>query len=220
MENAGRGAGPESASEPFPSVYTSVTHEDPTTSTMTTTTANTLQVPGSPPSRQRSNSRRSPAPPSRPIMQNRASTIRIRRMPSSPAVPQAEPINNNYERVSPTGGRRRSGSEPLNPHPTVRTSGDFGGPQAQYMSPVQEEGTHTIPEQPELQQYPDQLAPASANVGRLRGASNATRKGLKRMSSRLSTPSQPTQRDNEYESEVTDLLDVVGEAIYLSDRCA
>lgn len=210
MNNSRQNAG--SGHELFPSVYTSVSHEGPTTSTITTTTSNTLHVPGSPPSRQRSGSRRSPVPPSRPIMQNRPSTIRIRRMPSSPAVPQEEPVNSNYGRASPTGNRRRSASEPQSPQilPTIRTSGDFSGPQAQYMTPVQEETPHTIPEHEEPQQHLEQVAPAMANTGRLRSASNATRKGLKRMSSRLSTPSQATQRDNEYESEVTDLLDVVG----------
>jgi hypothetical protein len=95
----------------------------------------------------------------------------------------------------------------------IQTSGDYSNAQAQYMSPVQEETTHTIPEEPGPQRHSNQLAPPTANTGRLRSASNATRKGLKRMSSRLSaTPSQTTNRGNEYESEVTDLLDVVGKA--------
>lgn len=208
--------GAASGTEPFPSVYTTVTAEGPTTTTTTTTTSHLLPVPDSPPSRQRSNSRRSPVLPNRPVMQNRPSTIRIRRTPSTPAIPQADPVNYSYGRASPTGNRRRSASEPQGPQmlPTIRTSDDFSGPQVQYMPPVHEEPIHTIPEhevpQQHSEQLPEQLAPAAANTGRFRSASNATRRGLKRMSSRLSTPSQATQRDGEYESEVTDLLDVVG----------
>lgn len=82
------------------------------------------------------------------------------------------------------------------------------------MSPVQEEATHTIAEQPGPQQHSDFLAPATANASRLRSASNATRRGLKRVSSKLSTtPSQATRRGDDYETEVTDLLDVVGKAV-------
>jgi hypothetical protein len=212
MDSSRQGAA--SGTEPFPSVYTTVTAEGPTTTTTTTTTSHMLPVPESPPSRQRSNSRRSPVIPGRPVMQNRPSTIRIRRTPSTPAIPQVEPVNYSYGRASPTGNRRRSASEPQGPQgpqmlPTIRTSDDFSAPQVPYMPPVQEEPTHTIPEH-EVPQQPELLAPAAANTGRLRSASNATRRGLKRMSSRLSTPSQATQRDGEYESEVTDLLDVVG----------
>ena len=213
MTSPHRGA--DSESDQTPSFYSTVTREGPTTTT-TTTVTHTLQVPGSPVSRQLSNGRRNLAPPSsRPILQNRPSTIRIRRIPSSPAPAQEEPVNYNYGRASPIGGsgRRRSASEPqpMQLPPPIHTSGDYGGPQANYMSPVQEETTHTIPEHPEPHQQADHLAPATANTGRLRSASNATRKGLKRMSSRLSTPSQAPQKENEYETEVTDLLDVVGE---------
>jgi hypothetical protein len=190
MDNSRQSA--ESGAEPFPSVYTSVTHEGPTTSTITTTYSQTLPVPASPPSRQRSNSRRSPVPTSRPLMQNRSSTIRLRRIPSTPALPQEDPTNNSYGRASPAANRRRSASEPQ-------------GPQM-----LHEETMHTIPEQQVPHEYSEHLAPPAANTGRLRSASNATRRGLNRMSSRLSTRSQVSQRDAEYESEVTDLLDVVG----------
>jgi hypothetical protein len=210
MDNSRQSA--ESGAEPFPSVYTSVTHEGPTTSTITTTYSQTLPVPASPPSRQRSNSRRSPVPTSRPLMQNRSSTIRLRRIPSTPALPQEDPTNNSYGRASPAANRRRSASEPQGPQmlPTIRTADDFSAPQAAYMSPVHEETMHTIPEQQVPHEYSEHLAPPAANTGRLRSASNATRRGLNRMSSRLSTRSQVSQRDAEYESEVTDLLDVVG----------
>ena len=208
--------GATSGAEPFPTVHTTVTHEGPTTTT-TTTTSNTLHVPGSPVSRELSNGSRSPDLPSRrPIIGNRQSTIRIRRMPSVLAAAQEAPAptSSNYGRASPTGSRRRSASEPQQPNllPTIRTSGDFSGPQAQYMSPVQEETNNTILEQSQPRQQLDQLSPAVSS-GRLRSASNATKRGLRRMSSRLSTPSETTQKDNEYESEVTDLLDVVGKMI-------
>lgn len=210
MDSSRQNAG--SGTEPFPSVSTTVTHEGPTTHTTTTTTSHTLQVPESTPSRARSNSRRSPVPSSRPIMQSRPSTIRIRRMPSSPALPQEDAMN-NYGRVSPVANRQRTASEPQGPHmlPTITGGDEFNAPQAAYMPPVHEEAMHTILEHHIPQQHSDRLAPATADTGRLRSASNATRRGLNRMSSRLSaTPSQAMQRENEYESEVTDLLDVVG----------
>ena len=133
-------------------------------------------------------------------------------MPSTPGLPQEDSTNNSYGRASPAANRRRSASEPQGPQilPTIRTDDNFSTPQAAYMSPVHEETMHTIPEQQVPQQHSEHLAPAAANTGRLRSASNATRRGLNRMSSRLSTRSQVTQRDAEYESEVTDLLDVVG----------
>jgi hypothetical protein len=119
---------------------------------------------------------------------------------------------NSYGRVSPVANRRRSASEPQGPQmmPTINTSEDFNVPQAAYMSTVPE--MHTIPEQ-QVAQPTDHLAPAAANSGRLRSASNATRRGLNRISSRMSTRSQTSQRDGDYETEVTDLLDVVGMSI-------
>ena len=121
----------------------------------------------------------------------------------------------NYGRSSPTGNRRRSASEPQSPRgvPAIRTSGIFDGVANEHMTPVKEETSHTIPEGSVPQQNSDLLAPA-ATTGRLRSASNAARGGLKRMSSKLSNISQPTQKGDDYETEVTDLLDVVGKTFY------
>lgn len=137
------------------------------------------------------------------------SSIRIRRLPSTPIVPQlnVEYTNDNNARgLGVQVGRRRSSSEPqrlhLSPIPhTDLTRQRTGG---SYMPSVKEETSEPHPGIPRAETH------TANKTERMRRVSTSARSalGLERVGSTLRpTPSHPTQ---EYESGVVDLLDVIG----------
>jgi hypothetical protein len=166
---------------------------------------------------QQTGSRRSSAldPQGRPHTPLRPSSIRIRRLPSTPQVPQINVEDTDHAKLSGHGeqvGRRRSSSEPQRmhlsagpPYELVRQrTGVSHAPSGSYMPAVREEVA-------EPQAGSLQVPELHTSVpGRMRRASTSARSalGLERVGSKLH-PSV-TQSSSDYEDGVVDLLDVVG----------
>jgi hypothetical protein len=143
----------------------------------------------------------------------RSQSIRIRRFPSSSAVAQANARNSTESAEASSersgGGRPRSSSEPqrgvagLRP-PTPRT-----GPQTAIISSIAEEAPHEDSSFPQPVQQP----PRPPSGGRLHSSSRAARSalgGLRRLESLSRLEAVPAVED-EYESEIVDVLDLVGQ---------
>ena len=150
-----------------------------------------------------------------PPTQRRPPSIRIRRLPSTPAIPQInEPRSSDGgsdHEGAPTG-RRRASSAPMRPN--LPTNLIRQGTATSHLPALTEESSapqlHSNAPPPATDGL---LAPPAAVVGRARSGSASSR--LRRMGSNLSArlaaslPAPPTAED-EYESEIVDMLDVVG----------
>jgi hypothetical protein len=145
----------------------------------------------------------------RPQTPLQPSSIRIRRLPSTPLIPQINVEDTNTGNAvvdAQQVGRQRSSSEPQQMNLSSLPPNDLTKQRtaASYMPSVKEETSASVLKSP---QTPTQIA---ATPGRRRRASTSARSalGLERVGSRLRpTPSHPVR---EYESGVVDLLDVVG----------
>lgn len=152
-----------------------------------------------------------------PPTQRRAPSIRIRRLPSTPSVPQinvqdsSDDVSNEGERT----GRRRSSSAPMRPNlpadlarqPTVTgthlpaLTEEASAPQLHTTVPATTTDGH--------------LAPPATTGGRMRsGSLRSGGQRLRRMgsniSARLAPVPVPATAEDEYEAEIVDMLDVVG----------
>lgn len=168
-------------------------------------------IPASPLNQQRSSP--SPATPTRPL-RRRAPSIRIRRVPSSPSVTQvnAQTIDEDLSENDgepPTRRRSLSAPQPFQP-PTTPGLGPSGSIKrsSQHMAPVAEETSDPGPSAPQ-----NLLVPPGRTIRRMRSASSAARSalGLQRTHTDSSTSAMPTLPEQEYDAEIVDLLDVVGE---------
>ena len=150
-----------------------------------------------------------------PPIQRRPPSIRIRRLPSTPSIPRINggPTTDGApDQQGQPPGRRRATSAPMRPNlppdlarQATATSHlpalaeESSAPQLHSTAPPLATDGH--------------LAPPAASVGRMRSGSASSR--LRRMGSNLSArlaaplPPPPTAED-EYESEIVDMLDVVG----------
>jgi hypothetical protein len=148
-------------------------------------------------------------PSSRPRVPLRLSTIHLRRLPSTPSVPQINLEDTNSGNAGGNGeqdGRRRSSSAP---QPMAPSTGPFRDMASQrtgdsHISSIREENLDAATR-------PTQLSvPTASSRGRRRRVSTSARSalGLESVSSRQrAVSSQPLR---EYEPGVVDLLDVLG----------
>ena len=176
-------------------------------------------LPGSPSLSQR-NSAVFPNPPSSPSLypniatdtnrqrpaapSSRPSSVRIRRLPSSPNLAQLA-AQDGRDKETDQDGRRRSLSAPQEPQWRSSTPrADLTRQRTSTAMPsVAEDAPYATPE------TEDQLdVPTQPRRGRFRRASNA----MSSMIGRPRTPGGPDEYtgSNEYDSELVDLLDVVG----------
>ena len=171
------------------------------------------QLPGTarPPSASSGSYRQRPAVNPPPI---RPPSIRIRRLPSTPAIPQV-----NASRGSDGGsdlesgrtGRRRASSAPMRPNlPPSNLTGQ--GIANERLPALTEE---TSAPQPNTNAPPvsadGHLAPPAAPIGRLRSGSLRLRNIGSNLGARLAAaPTAPAAPEDVYESEIVDMLDVVG----------
>ena len=150
-----------------------------------------------------------------PTPAQRRPSIRIRRLPSTPTVQHlgdARSSNVSSEHEGERTGRRRASSAPMRPSlpPDLARQGTV----TSHLPALTEESSA-----PQL--YPNapppatdgHLAPPAAAAGRLRSGSTSRR--LRRLGSNLSArlappPAAPPTQEDEYESEIVDMLDVVG----------
>ena len=198
---AGSTARPRPAGGSTTTTTTTVTNGNPTTTTASTTTPyrpnNLLRVPTNPAT-------------SRP-QAVRTPSIRIRRLPSTPSIPQLPQTNESgNDGVQRSGsGRRRSGSAPQRLQEPVRPRTEL-----ERQATIQEQ-LPPVTEEPSRGQTAAALQPEEQTPntgGRLRSASNATRSiagSIRRRRASLSTP-EPLEREDEYDSRIVDMLDVVG----------
>ena len=150
-----------------------------------------------------------------PPTQRRPPSIRIRRLPSTPAIPRInEPRSSDggSEREGERTGRRRSTSAPMRPSLPSDLTGQ--GTVSSHLPALTEESSapqlHPNAPPPTTDGL---LAPPAAPAGRMRSGSASQR--LRRMGSNLGArlapaPTAPLTQEDEYESEIVDMLDVVG----------
>ena len=144
----------------------------------------------------------------RPREPLRTSSVRIRRLPSTPLVPQinVEGADDGTSRQGEEVGRRRSSSAPQRMHLSTAPLNDLARQRTEgsHMPSVKEE---TSPPHVSLPQPSNQRA---TTPGRMRKASTSARSalGLERVGSRMRSSLSPPF--DEYEAGVVDLLDVVG----------
>jgi hypothetical protein len=156
------------------------------------------QLPGTarPPSAS-SGSYRQRAAVNPPPIQRRPPSIRIRRLPSTPAIPQANAPrggDGDSSLESERTGRRRSSSAPMRPNlPPLSPTGQ--GTANEHLPALAEETSAP-------------LAPPAAPIGRLRSGSLRLRRIGSNLGARLTAA--PATPEDEYESEIVDMLDVVG----------
>jgi hypothetical protein len=146
-----------------------------------------------------------------PPIQRRPPSIRIRRLPSTPVIPQI-----NVPRGSDGGsdlesnrtGRRRASSAPMRPNlPPSNPTGQ--GTANEHLPALAEEASA-----PQLNtnappvSADGHLAPPAAPIGRLRSGSLRLRRIGSNLGARLAAA--PATQEDEYESEIVDMLDVVG----------
>jgi hypothetical protein len=172
-------------------------------------------VPPSP--SQQSSTRNRVGPP--PNLQRQPS-IRIRRLPSSQGLGRVNTQSSTDGYVEPTG-RRRSNSAPQGSRSQyLQPPRPRQAPETHNMAPLIEEDSRPDRTPPPQHLAPDYLAVPAAStgpttrVGRMRSASNAAARSalgsLQRMRTSSPVPTEQELRDMEYESEIVDLLDVVG----------
>jgi hypothetical protein len=143
----------------------------------------------------------------------RRPSIRIRRLPSTPVLPQInEPgsvnglRNNEGERT----GRQRSSSAPMRPNlpsdlarPAAATAG--------YLPALTEESSapqlHTTARPVAADGH---LAPPAEPTGRMRSGSQRLRRLGSNIGARIAPSPVPPTAEGEYEAEIVDMLDVVG----------
>jgi hypothetical protein len=136
---------------------------------------------------------------SRPNL-NRQSTIRIRRLPSNLQL-------TIEDGRAETTGRRRSSSAPQRPQTTTPRIELTRQATADQMEPVVEENSHSVPTSPQDLVPP---LPAGRTVGRMRSVSNAARSRLGGLQRIRSSMAAPTTQGHEYDSDVVNMLDVIG----------
>ena len=148
-----------------------------------------------------------------PIAPRRPPSIRIRRLPSTPTIPQInEPgggnglPNNEGERT----GRRRASSAPMRPNlpsdlarqPTATATHlpalteEASAPQFRTTAPSAAADGH--------------MAPPAEPTGRRRSGSQRLRRLGSNLGARLAPSPAPPTAEGEYEAEIVDMLDVVG----------
>jgi hypothetical protein len=170
------------------------------------------QLPGTarPPSASSGSFRQQPAVNPPPI-QRRPPSIRIRRLPSTPVIPQI-----NAPRGSDGGsnlesertGRRRSSSAPMRPNlPPLNPTGQ-GTANERLPALTEETSAPQLNTNAPLVSADGHLAPPAAPIGRLRSGSLRLRHIGSNLGARLAPA--PTAPEDEYESEIVDMLDVVG----------
>jgi hypothetical protein len=148
---------------------------------------------------------------STPQTPRRPPSIRIQRLPSTPAIPQLngpgssdDPSDHEGERT----GRRRAASAPMRPNlpPNLIRQGTATGT---HLPSLTEESSapqlHPNAPPPTIDGH---LAPPAAPVGRMRSGSLRLRRIGSNLGARLGPP--PALPADEYESEIVDMLDVVG----------
>jgi len=170
------------------------------------------QLPGTarPPSASSGSFRQQPAVNPPPI-QRRPPSIRIRRLPSTPVIPQINAprgSDGGSDLESERTGRRRSSSAPMRPNlpplnPTGQGTANERLPALTEESSAPQLNTNAPPVSAD-----GHLAPPAAPIGRLRSGSLRLRHIGSNLGARLA-PAPPAPED-EYESEIVDMLDVVG----------
>jgi hypothetical protein len=170
------------------------------------------QLPGTagPPSVGSGSYRQRPAVNPPPI-QRRPPSIRIRKLPSTTAIPQISAprgSDGGSDLESERTGRRRSSSAPMRPNlPPSNPTGQ--GTAIGHLPALTEE---TSAPQPNPNAAPvsrdGHLAPPAAPAGRLRSGSLRLLRIGSNLGARLAPA--PIAPEDEYESEIVDMLDVVG----------
>ena len=148
------------------------------------------------------------------------SSVRLRRLPSTPSIneirsrPTSQALRTVEEGVAEPSGRRRSSSEPQRP--------SFGSSDRRDRSssglPDRRTQQHVTPRMPALTEETSsaqQFEPSYQQTGRDRATSDAASSAAEHVLNRprrSSSTSRPLQRSVNYERDVVDLLDVIGES--------
>jgi hypothetical protein len=150
------------------------------------------------------------AAPTRP---RRPPSIRIRRLPSTPVLPQInEPgsVNGLWNNGGERTGRQRSSSAPMRPN----LPSDLARPPAAaagYLPALTEESSapqlHTTAPPVAADEH---LVPLAELTGRRRSGSQRLRRLGSNIGARIAPPPVPPTAEGEYEAEIVDMLDVVG----------
>jgi hypothetical protein len=173
------------------------------------------QLPGSarPPSAGSTASYRQRTAANAPLTQRPPPSIRIRRLPSSPALPQTNARGSSdggSNQESERTGRRRSSSAPMRPNLHADLTRQATATGTHLPALTEESSAPQLHTNAPPTTTDGHLAPPAAPVGRMRSGSQRLRRMGSNIGARLAPSPAPPTAEDEYEAEIVDMLDVVG----------